>query len=104
MRSKPSFLFLAILAVMFAIAATPTAAAASKYKVLYKFTGGAEGGQPGGGLVEDAAGNLYGTTGFGGDSSCGCGTVFKLDTTGKLTVLYSFAGGVLRLFSDGRAA
>ena len=93
MRSKPSFLFSAILAIMFAVAAPATAAAVSKYKVLYKFTGGVEGGQPGGGLVEDAAGNLYGTTGFGGDSSCGCGTVFKLDRAGKLTVLYSFAGG-----------
>jgi uncharacterized repeat protein (TIGR03803 family) len=87
MRLRLSFLFWGILAVMFAIAATPTAAAASKYKVLYTFTGGAGGGQPGGGLVEDAAGNLYGTAGFGGDSSCGCGTVFKLDKAGKLTVL-----------------
>ena len=32
--------------------------------------------------IFDAAGNLYGTTQFGGDSNCvppyGCGTVFKL--------------------------
>jgi uncharacterized repeat protein (TIGR03803 family) len=93
MSSKPSFLFWAILAAVFAIATTPAAIAASGFKVLYNFAGGADGGQPGGGLVEDAAGNLYGTTGFGGDFSCGCGTVFKLDKTGKLTVLYSFAGG-----------
>ena len=65
--------------------------------VLYNFTGGTDGGAPMAGLVRDAAGNLYGTTYYGGDLSCesgtGCGTVFKLSTTGAETVLYSFAGG-----------
>jgi uncharacterized repeat protein (TIGR03803 family) len=94
MRSRPSFLFWAILALIFSIATTPTAVAASKFKVLYNFTGGADGGQPLG-LVEDAAGNLYGITGVGGDPSCagGCGTVFKLDKAGKLTVLHKFTNG-----------
>jgi uncharacterized repeat protein (TIGR03803 family) len=36
-------------------------------------------------------GNLYGTTSEGGGS--GAGTVFKLDATGKESVLYSFTGG-----------
>jgi hypothetical protein len=36
--------------------------AASTYKVLYAFTGGADGANPYAGLVRDAAGNLYGTT------------------------------------------
>ncbi len=54
------------------------------------------------GVVRDAAGNLYGTTFRGGNTSgvCaqfGCGTVFKVDTTGTLTVLYKFTGG-----SDGQ--
>src|SRR5690349_7442360 len=44
----------------------------------------------------DAAGNLYGTTSGGGASSIRCpvgrGTVFKLDTSGNETVLYSFTG------------
>ena len=64
--------------------------------VLYSFTGGADGGYPVAGLVRDSAGNLYGTTFYGGSSNnCyqGCGTVFKLDTTGAETVLYSFTGG-----------
>jgi uncharacterized repeat protein (TIGR03803 family) len=43
------------------------------------------------------AGDLYGTTFFGGNlSGCGglgCGVVFKLDKAGKETVLYSFTGG-----------
>ena len=44
----------------------------------------------------DAAGNLYGTTYYGGDGQCTrytrCGVLFKLDTTGHETVLHSFAG------------
>jgi len=38
------------------------AVAASKYKVLHRFTGGADGANPQGGLVFDPAGSLYGTT------------------------------------------
>jgi uncharacterized repeat protein (TIGR03803 family) len=66
-----------------------------KETVLYSFTGGADGRNPWAGLVRDAAGNLYGTTNQGGGShECygGCGTVYKLDTTGTETVLYRFAG------------
>jgi uncharacterized repeat protein (TIGR03803 family) len=59
--------------------------------VLYSFTGGTDGSNPNGGLVIDAAGNLYGTTAGGGAG--GFGTVFKLDTSGTETVLHSFAGG-----------
>lgn len=39
------------------------------------------------GLVADRSGNLYGTTLFGG---IGSGSIFKLDTSGQLTLLYSF--------------
>jgi uncharacterized repeat protein (TIGR03803 family) len=64
--------------------------------VLYSFSGGADGGTPQSGLVRDAAGNLYGTTSFGGDLNCnstlGCGTVFKLDTNLEETVLHAFTG------------
>jgi uncharacterized repeat protein (TIGR03803 family) len=68
------------------------------FTVLYYFKGGEDDGQePIGSLIEDEAGNLYGTTetggtgcvGLGGD---GCGTVFKLDTAGKETILYKFTG------------
>jgi uncharacterized repeat protein (TIGR03803 family) len=65
--------------------------------VLYSFTGGGDGKFPAGRLVLDTAGNLYGTTSEGGVVSCdnatdGCGVVFKVDTTGKETVLYTFTG------------
>jgi uncharacterized repeat protein (TIGR03803 family) len=63
--------------------------------VLYRFAGGTDGSYPYGGLILDSANNLYGTTLHGGGQGCGgagCGTVFKLDTSGSETVLYSFAG------------
>jgi len=59
--------------------------------VLYSFTGGADGANPYGGLVQDPQGNLYGTTNGGG--AYGVGTVFKLDTNGNETVLHSFSNG-----------
>jgi uncharacterized repeat protein (TIGR03803 family) len=62
-----------------------------EFKVLYSFTGGADGSQPQAGLVRDGAGNLYGTTVSGGAS--GVGVVFKLTPTGTYTVLHSFTGG-----------
>jgi len=73
--------------------------------VLYVFKGnaGKDGASPYGGLVIDAAGNLYGTTGYGGTGNCvvlgtlmGCGTVFELSPPKQKgdawteTVLYSF--------------
>ncbi|HTT81978.1 MAG TPA: choice-of-anchor tandem repeat GloVer-containing protein, partial [Rhizomicrobium sp.] len=45
---------------------------------------------PWAGLVEDASGNLYGTTYNGGS---GYGNVFMLATDGTLTDLHDFAGG-----------
>jgi uncharacterized repeat protein (TIGR03803 family) len=66
--------------------------------VLHSFTGGGDGGFPAAGLIQDEEGNLYGTTQFGGLASCSfyCGVVFKLDLTGKETVLHSFTG-----YADG---
>lgn len=58
--------------------------------VLYSFTGQPDGFNPQAGLIQDAAGNLYGTTCGGG--ATGNGTVFKVDSSGNETVLYSFAG------------
>ena len=65
--------------------------ASGQFTVLYSFSGTPDGENPEANLVRDAAGNLYGTTVFGGTGG-GFGTVFKLDKTGKLTLLHSFAG------------
>lgn len=65
------------------------------------YGGGSDGRSPIAGLVRDTAGNVYGTTEGGGivSSACksGCGVVYKVDITGKETVLHRFAG----LPSDG---
>jgi len=54
----------------------------------------ADGEEPLAGLLRDAAGNLFGTTSFGGRTSCdgGCGTVFELGSNGTETVIYKFKG------------
>jgi len=84
MRS-PMFLTL-----VFASTVVSTSQARS-FNVVFKFArpGAAS---PQAGLIHDKAGNLYGTTIDGGAS--GSGTVFKLTPAGKLTVLYTFTGGV----------
>jgi uncharacterized repeat protein (TIGR03803 family) len=65
-----------------------------KQKVLYSFTGGADGGAPAAGLTFDAKENIYGTTVNGGESDVGA--VFELarDGQGKWRekVLHSFSG------------
>ena len=67
-------------------------------KTLYAFKGTPDAASPYGGLIEDASGNLYGTTYYGG--AHGFGSVFELvaSARGKYhdRVLYSFRGG-----SDG---
>jgi uncharacterized repeat protein (TIGR03803 family) len=74
-------------------------AQAQTLTTLYTFTGGPEGSAPFGGVTLDAAGNIYGTTQFGGytGGQCaapgGCGTVYRLKHTGSgwmLTSLYTF--------------
>jgi uncharacterized repeat protein (TIGR03803 family) len=69
---------------------------AGKQTVLYSFTGRKDGNTPEG-LIRDPAGNLYGTTFYGGDRHCGlyrngCGVVFEVNKDGKETVLHTFTG------------
>lgn len=72
-----------------------------KFTVLHVFDG-TDGMQPEGGVVLDGKGNLYGSANFGGERSCesagygyfepGCGTIYKLDSSGNFTVLHTFGG------------
>lgn len=57
-------------------------------QTLYTFHGGADGGEPGGGLIV-VKGVLYGTTMYGGAHDAG--TVFKMTTSGQHQVLFSFS-------------
>jgi uncharacterized repeat protein (TIGR03803 family) len=63
-------------------------------QILHTFTGGEDGGKPLGGLLIDAAGNLFGTTTAAGTGSTG--TVFEISPLGQgfysFTTLYSFTG------------
>lgn len=67
--------------------------------VLYAFQGGMDGWGPQSGVITDKAGNLYGTTIWGGvTSAChavsgnGCGVVFEVTPAGAEKVLYAFRG------------
>jgi hypothetical protein len=100
---------------VFSVAAALWAGAAwaAHESVLHDFTGSPDGAQPAGALIADAAGNLYGTTFWGGNNnfSCGgqgCGVVFKMSppaqgqTTWSESVIYAFPGGSGGAFPSGR--
>ena len=71
-------------------------AQAQTYTVLHSFSGAPDGAFPSSPLTSDGAGNYYGTTQSGG--AYDKGTIFKVDTSGRVTVAYSFTGG-----TDGAA-
>jgi uncharacterized repeat protein (TIGR03803 family) len=56
---------------------TPEAGGSWTHKLLHIFNC-TDGSAPVGGLILDAAGNLYGTTYFGGNGTFGQGTVFEI--------------------------
>ena len=93
------YAYMLTLAVVLALAMiVPPSAQAQNYteSVLHSFAGRIDGTEPlFSGVIRDPAGNLYGTTYSGGTSNYG--TVFKIDTSGNETVLYSFTGR-----ADGR--
>ena len=68
--------------------------------VIHTFVPGTDGTRPQGNLTIDSAGNLYGVAGYGGGTTCSCGTVYELSPVGDGTwtekILYAFKGG-----SDG---
>jgi uncharacterized repeat protein (TIGR03803 family) len=81
---------------------TSTSGGGWSESVLYAFSGETDGTLPSAPLAFDKAGNLYSTTQYGGDLSCGtgdyhgCGTVFELTSPAKgvwkEVVLYNFEG------------
>jgi uncharacterized repeat protein (TIGR03803 family) len=92
------WIYTGVIAVLFIIAPICDAVASS-YSVIYKFTGGSDGGFNLSGLVVDASGALYGTT---------ASTVFKLTPTDSgaewvETTLYTFEGSLYDCFPGGLA-
>ena len=68
-----------------------------KYTVLHRFK--SKDGEFPNPVTVDAAGNVYGIAVGGGDTKCsppdGCGTIFKIDTAGQFSVLYTFTSAVV---------
>jgi uncharacterized repeat protein (TIGR03803 family) len=80
--------------VIFAVVLWVSAGWAGTEKVLFSFTNSAEGSDPEAGLIFDKAGNLYGTTVYGGADNSG--TVFELSPSAngwQETILHSFRRG-----------
>lgn len=76
--------------------------AAGAERLIYSFRGGADGDFPSAPLIQGSDGALYGTTTYGGVNAnmstlCdrGCGTVFRITSDGRETVLHAFRGGML---------
>src|SRR6267378_2850636 len=73
-----------VLGPVFVMTPSAEAQADTTLTILYSFKRHTDGAFPAAGLVRDSAGNLYGTTEFGGSKHAyfcpfGCGTVFKVD-------------------------
>ncbi len=78
---------------------------AGSFSVIHTFEGKDGGPFADGWLTTDPWGNLYGITGNGGNAvssaNLGDGTIFKVDQSGKESVLYNFAGGADGFTSNG---
>lgn len=93
MRSRAALGVLAGLTIVTMVTFTTAAAQAQTEKVLYSFqNNNRDGYNPFGGVIFDAAGNLYGNTGDGGSQhdcspEAGCGAIFELtqNASGKWT-------------------
>ena len=83
---------------------SPTSRGVWHFTILHGFSGGTDGRVPYGTLIFDAAGSLYGTTGFGGIAAdCvsrrlnGCGVVFEFSPVAgggwHESILHGFTGG-----------
>ncbi len=90
---------LAITLLFLIAAVTSQPVHAQTLTVLHNFNGFPDGRMPEAGLTLDGAGNVYGTTTYGGDPDCdngaGCGTVFSLKHENRgwiLGVLQTFTG------------
>lgn len=104
MKSRLTHILFAVMATAAIAFSLTVRSQAQTERVIYGFGALPDGQNPIGGLIFDHAGNLYGTTSFGGNSTCSggssCGTVFELSPVSgggwTETILYRFTGA-----SDG---
>ncbi len=93
-RLAGRFVLAFMLVVLLGLATTPVAQAQTQFTFtnLYSFASKTVGSAPEAGLIQDSAGNFYGTTTTGGAHASGPngGTVFEVSPTGTETTLYSF--------------
>jgi uncharacterized repeat protein (TIGR03803 family) len=100
MRRSSRNLYLRMIAAVLAFTmVTAIASLAQTKQTLFSFNTQAKGVFPNGGLILDSAGNLYGTTPYGGPAcasySGGCGVVYELSPSSGLwkeTIVYAFSG------------
>jgi uncharacterized repeat protein (TIGR03803 family) len=91
-----------VLSIVFVFVGGSAQALGQQYTSVYSFQGNADGWNPIGFLISDKAGNLYGTTTYGGTGTAcdpfGCGTVFELQPPANpgdpwtKSVLHNFNG------------
>jgi uncharacterized repeat protein (TIGR03803 family) len=83
------------------------------FQVVHVFKGPSDAAFPWAGVVRGKDGNLYGTSwaggsypGCSGGLGVGCGAIFRLDSSGKTKVIYSFSGtpGPIHLYGELLAA
>lgn len=87
-----------VLALLSCLAAAP--GMAGTLSIVHPFSGGADGATPYKGLTADGKGNFYGATFYGADdcpdsyqyAGVGCGTIYKIDSTGAFSTLVTFQG------------
>jgi uncharacterized repeat protein (TIGR03803 family) len=68
---------------------------AGKATILHNFSGGTDGAHPLGGLTRAPNGDIYGTTDWGGivsNGNYGDGTIFKIDKSDAVSVVFRFNG------------
>jgi uncharacterized repeat protein (TIGR03803 family) len=110
-RLEESYMSQGICSLVVLLGAAATVSSAQTFTKLVDFTYANGAAPASAALVQGPDGDLYGTTGYGGSCSLydlGCGTVFKMTRSGKLTTLFSFTGpdgafpfGALVLAFDG---